>query len=47
MRLLHGPDDWRIEGRGSEQACVTYAVVDGNQSKYEIERVPAGDRMVR
>jgi hypothetical protein len=47
MRLLHGPDGWRIEGRGSERACVAFAVLDGNQLKYEIDGVPAEDRVVR
>jgi hypothetical protein len=44
MRLLHGPDGWRIEGQGSERACVAYAVLEGSQLKYEIDGVPAGDR---
>jgi len=47
MRLLAGPDGWQIEGRGSERACLAYAILDGDQLKYEVDRVLAGNRMVR
>jgi hypothetical protein len=47
MRLLHGPDGWRIEGQGSERAYLAYATLDGDRLKYEVEGVPAGDRMIR
>lgn len=47
MRLLRGPDGWRIEGPGSERACLAYAILDGDQLQYEVDGVPAGDRMVR
>lgn len=45
MRLLHRQDGWRIEGPGSERACLAYAVLAGDQLKYEVGRVPASDRM--
>jgi hypothetical protein len=47
MRLLHGPQGWCIEGPGSDRACLAYAVLDGDQLKYEVDREPAGNRMVR
>lgn len=47
MRLFHGTDGWCIEGPGSERACLAYAVLDRDQLKYEIDRVPVGDRILR
>lgn len=45
MRLLHREDGWRIEGPGSERAALAYAVLDGDQLKYELHSVPGGDRV--
>jgi hypothetical protein len=41
MRLLRSGDGWRIEGPGSERACLAYAVLDGSRLKYGVDRVPA------
>lgn len=47
MRLVEGPNGWSIEGPGSERACLAYAALDRDQLKYEVDRVPAGDPIVR
>ena len=41
MQLVSSTEGWHIEGPGSEQASVAYAVLDREQLKYEIDRVPA------
>ena len=40
MRLSKGPDGWRIEGPGSDRAVVAYAVLDGDQLRYETDGEP-------
>ena len=47
MRLVHGPRGWCIEGPGSDRACLAYAVLDGDRLEYEVDRIPAGNRMAQ
>lgn len=35
MRLSKAGNGWRIEGPGSEQACLAYAALEGGELKYE------------
>jgi hypothetical protein len=44
MRLIEGPDGWRIEGPGNERASVAYATLDNGDLKYEVDAVSAGTR---
>ncbi len=46
MRLLPCADGWRIDGPGGEHARVAFAVLDGTQLKYEVEKLPAPDRVI-
>jgi hypothetical protein len=45
MRLFHGASGWRIGGPGSERACLAYAVLGGDQLRYEVNRVPVPDKV--
>lgn len=36
MRLARIGNDWRIEGPGSERACLAYAALEGDALKYEL-----------
>ena len=36
MTLTQEHADWKIEGPGAENACVAYAVRDGNRLVYEL-----------
>lgn len=40
MRLSKTGNGWRIEGRGSERACLAYATLQGVTLKYELSATP-------
>ena len=40
MRLSKAGNGWRIEGRGSERACLAYATLEGVTLKYELSATP-------
>ena len=40
MRLSKAGNGWRIEGRGSERACLAYATLEGVELKYELSATP-------
>jgi hypothetical protein len=40
MRLVPDGSSWRIEGPGSERACLAYAKVDGAHVLFEVDRSP-------
>lgn len=40
MRLSKAANGWRIEGPGSERACLAYAALEGGALKYELPATP-------
>ena len=38
MRLVPSGSSWKIEGAGSERACLAYARLDGDELVYEVDR---------
>jgi len=38
MQLVHDGDTWRVEGTGSEHACVAYARAEGNGIIYRVDQ---------
>jgi hypothetical protein len=36
LKLVPSGNSWRIEGEGSEQATLAYAVLDGDSVRYEL-----------
>jgi hypothetical protein len=38
MQLVHVGDTWRVEGKGSERACVAYARAEGNGIVYRVDQ---------
>jgi hypothetical protein len=42
MKLVRSGSQWAIEGSGSEEACVAYAILDGSHLAYRVEtKVPS------
>ena len=40
MTLVREHGDWKIEGPGAEEACLAYAICDGNRLVYELASEP-------
>jgi len=38
MKLVNNNGQWEIEGPGKEDACMAYAIADGNRVRYEVNR---------